>query len=287
MELIAFKWVSIVVLLLFGLGGGFLPLKISTLSQVGVHIAYAFAGGVLAAVAVVHMLDDASGDLEEAGANFAKALGGESFPLANALFTIGFFFICSVEAVLQHKLGAHAHGSGHEPDSSQSETGLQSERGLLPGKGESGSSAAAGWATLVGLSIHSVVEGVAAGAVDDAASAGAVVLAIACHKGFAAFANASVNLPMMQQPDKRILWFILVIWFAVSGTLRMIIGIVVTDDLDGVSTAVVTALAAGTLLSVGFSEMLLPSFQNGEALEWKIFSASTSMLAMSLLAVWA
>ena len=150
-----------------------------------------------------------------------------------------------------------------------------------------GSSAAAGWATLVGLSTHSVVEGVAAGAVADPASAGAVVLAIACHKGFAAFANASVNLPMMQQHDKCNSWVILVIWFAVSGPLGMIIGMAVSDDLDGVGTAVVTALAAGTLLSVGVSEMLLPSFQDEAALGWKIFSASTSMLAMSLLAVWA
>ena len=304
MELVAFKWLSIVILLLFGLVGGFLPLKISKLSQVGVHIAYAFAGGVLAAVAVVHMLADASGDLVEAGANFAKALGGDDdavFPLANALFTIGFFTICSVEAVLHHKLGAHAmtaHGhSGHEPDLTQSDhlasrwsdIGLHSETGLLPESGVTGSSAAAGWATLVGLSIHSVVEGVAAGAVADPASAGAVVLAIACHKGFAAFANTSVNLPMMQQHDRRNSRVILVIWFAVSGPLGMIIGMVVSHDLnlDSVGTAVVTVLAAGTLLSVGVSEMLLPSFQDEAALGWKIFSASTSMLAMSLLAVWA
>ena len=191
-------------------------------------------------------------------------------------------------------MAAHGH-SGHEPDLTQSDhlvsqgsdTGLQSETGLLPENGVTGSSAAAGWATLVGLSIHSVVEGVAAGAVADPASAGAVVLAIACHKGFAAFANASVNLPMMQQHDRRNSWVILVIWFAVSGPLGMIIGMAVSDDLDGVGTAVVTALAAGTLLSVGVSEMLLPSFQDEAALGWKIFSASTSMLAMSLLAVWA
>ena len=119
----------------------------------------------------------------------------------------------------------------------------------------------------------------AAGAVADPASAGAVVLAIACHKGFAAFANTSVNLPMMQQHDRRNSRVILVIWFAVSGPLGMIIGMAVSDDLDGVGTAVVTALAAGTLLSVGVSEIFVPSFQ--------ACSASTSMLAMSLLAVWA
>jgi len=289
---------SIAVLLLFGLVGGFAPLKVSQLSQSSVDIAYAFAGGILAAVAVVHMLDDAGGELEASGQAFAQALGGGDdavFPMANTLFMVGFFAILSVEATLHHKVGGHAHGNSNEQSAPQVETGAPAETGeteLLPessqSQDEKGSSATGGWATLVGLSIHSVVEGVAAGAIpsEDQAALGAVVLAIACHKGFAAFAVGSVNLPMINQ-GKRNLWNALVVWFAVSGPLGMLIGMAASENLDSTGTAVITALAAGTLLSVGVTEMLLPAFKDGEALGVKIFAACFSMLAMSLLAVWA
>ena len=109
--------VSIAVLLLFGLVGGFAPLKVSQLSQTSVDIACAFAGGILAAVAVVHMLDDAGGELEESGKAFALALGGGDdavFPMANTLFMVGVFAILSVEAILHHKVGGHAHGNSND-----------------------------------------------------------------------------------------------------------------------------------------------------------------------------
>ena len=288
-------FVSITVLLLFGLVGGFAPLKVSQLSQVSVDIAYAFAGGILAAVAVVHMLDDAGGELEESGKVFAQAMGGGDdavFPLANTLFMVGFFTILSVEAILHHRVGVHAHSdSNDEHGPTQAKTEALVETELLPESSRShdaGSSATAGWATLVGLSIHSVVEGVAAGSIpsEDQAALGAVVLAIACHKGFAAFAVGSVNLPMIHQGKKN-LWNMVVVWFAVSGPLGMLIGMMASENLDSTGTAVITALAAGTLLSVGVTEMLIPAFKDGEGLFFKIFAACVSMLAMSLLAVWA
>ena len=286
---------SIVVLLLFGLVGGFAPLKMSQLSRASVDIAYAFAGGILPAVAVVHMLDDAGGELEEAGKAFAQALGGDDdavFPLANTLFMVGLFTILSMEAILHHKVGVHAHDdSSNEHGPTQAKTEPSAETDLLPERSKShdaDSSATAGCATLVGLSIHSVVEGVAAGSIpsEDQAALGAVVFAIACHKGLAAFAVGSVNLPMIKQ-GKRNLWNMVVIWFAMSGPLGMLIGMMARDSLDSTGTAVVTALAAGTLLSVGVTEMLVPAFKGGEGLISKIFAACISMLAMSLLAVWA
>merc|ERR1719310_1177144 len=146
------------------------------------------------------MLDDASQDLQPAGATFAKALGGSDdavFPLGNALFLIGFFCICSIEASLHHLLGSNTHydhtghGKEHVLPPGSAGTGVEE---LLPGgrnvaivatsadieqpvavstrppKGN-----AAGWATVIGLSIHSTVEGIAAGAVADEVQAGMVV----------------------------------------------------------------------------------------------------------------
>ena len=91
----------------------------------------------------------------------------------------------------------------------------------------------------------------------------------------------------MIKQGKHNLWNMVVVWFAVSGPLGMLIGMVASENLDSTGTAVITALAAGTLLSVGVTEMLLPAFKDGEGLTSKIFAACISMLAMSLLAVWA
>merc|ERR1719408_207700 len=146
---------------------------------------------------MVHMLDDASSDLEDLGASFAKALSDGSsskFPMGNALFLVGFFFICSIETVLHQTCGSHAdHHSGRDQDlESQPHEDVLMQRCRSTGS-------SAGWATLAGLTIHSFFEGVAMGVPSDASVVGALVLAVAAHKGFAAFAVSSVNLTLMKE----------------------------------------------------------------------------------------
>lgn len=285
MDTIAFKWLAIVILLIIGLSGGFVSLWAKQVSQLAVHIAYAFSGGILAAVAMVHMLDDASSDLEGLGANFAKTLSSgksDDFPMGNALFLVGFFFITSIEAVLHQTMGSHSYDHNameHEGDAR--------ENGLLQQNGHKTSNTAntAGWATLVGLTIHSFFEGVAMGVPTDDGVVGALVLAVAAHKGFAAFAVSSVNLELMQQ-GRRNLWILIVLWFALTGPVGMMIGMTLSNSLDSVGTSVVTALAAGSVLSVGVTEMLLPAFKERQGLGWKLLSAWIGLLAMSLLGVW-
>jgi len=150
-------------------------------------------------------------------------------------------------------------------------------------KGSAGN--ASGWATLVGLTIHSFFEGVAMGVPNDDSVVGALVLAVAAHKGFAAFAVSSVNLPWMKE-GKKIVWILIVLWFALTGPVGMMTGMSLTSNLDSTGTAVIVALAAGSVLSVGVSEMLLPAFKDGKGLGWKVLAAWLGLLAMSLLGVW-
>merc|ERR1712129_363659 len=158
------------------------------------------------------------------------------------------------------------------------------ENGLLQQQRRSAGNAA-GWATLVGLTIHSFFEGVAMGVPMDASVVGALVLAVAAHKGFAAFAVSSVNLTLMKE-GKRNTWILIILWFALTGPVGMMIGMTLSNSLDSSGTAVVTALAAGSVLSVGVTEMLLPAFKDGQGLGWKLLSAWIGLLAMSLLGVW-
>ena len=75
------------------------------------------------------------------------------------------------------------------------------------------------------------------------------------------------------------------LWFVLTGHLSTMIGMALTDSLDGVTTAVVTALAAGSVISVGVSEMLLPAFKDGQGLGWKLLAAWSRILVMSLLSM--
>lgn len=278
MDLTAFKIISMIVMFFVALIGGFLPMKVSSISKVAMHTAYAFAGGILAAVAMVHMLADASDDLEDTGKDFAMWLGqpedDADFPMGNTIFLLGFFCISFVEVTLHHTLGGahHAHNRSHGSE------------GLL--EDQANTANAAGWATVVGLTIHSFFEAMAAGAGTDETQVGFVIFAIAVHKGFAAFAYASVNLPLLRQ-GKKTLWIGLVLWFVVTFPLGMGLGMALVSAVEGAGLAAVTAFAAGTLLSVAITEMILPAFEDGKGLGLKLFMATISMLAMSLLAVWA
>lgn len=283
MDLLAFKWIFVAVFLVLGLVGGFLPLWADKVSKLAVHIAYAFAGGILAAVAMVHMLGDASDDLADLGTDFAGALGGDDYPLAIALFLIGFFLICSVETILHHTLGGHVHydHSGHEHEAQEKQ-----DNELLAQPAKTKTTNAAGWATIVGLTIHSFFEGVAMGVPKSDFQVSALVIAVAAHKGFAAFANSSVNLPLLNA-GRRKLWVAMVLWFALTGPVGMMIGMALTAALPAAGVAIVASLAAGTLLSVGVTEMLLPAFAESRGLAWKLLAAWIGMLAMSLIGVWA
>merc|ERR1712004_947909 len=106
----------------------------------------------------------------------------------------------------------------------------------------------------------------------------ALVIAVAAHKAFAAFANASANSQLLKKGMKTT-WILLVLWFAFTGPAGMMIGMALTNSLDGVATAVVTVLAAGTVLSVGVTEMLLPAFKDGQGLGLKLLAAWSGMLA--------
>jgi len=282
------KLVSALVLFFVAAFGGLVSLRVqNTGSPTKMHLAYAFASGVLIAVAVVHMLAEASEELEGWGESFSKALGGdEAFPVGFLLFVLGFATIIIIEALLHHKLG-HSHdqenaGSAREPlGAAPTEQNVSL---LSIGQGDAVN--AGGWAALAGLSLHSVVEGLAAGSVKDAEDSFAVLLAIACHKGFAAFALAAANMPLFRG-GKRVWWYTLVIWFALSGSLGIILGMVASASVEGPTAAAITCFAAGTLLSVGINELLMPAINKPQMLYAKLILFLVGLSSMSLLAVWA
>lgn len=96
------------VLFLVAMLGAVLSKYASSFSPKIVRVCNAFAGGILLAVTLVHMLADSSEDLETPGVAVAAFFTGdknhEAFPLAFTICGLGFLTILSVEVFLP---GAH------------------------------------------------------------------------------------------------------------------------------------------------------------------------------------
>jgi len=147
-----------------------------------------------------------------------------------------------------------------------------------------------GFATLVALTIHSFLEGLGAGAARNEEQAFAIILAIACHKGFAAFALSSVFLPLRNANPESSFdpWISVVVWFALASPFAIIAGALLEQNLDSANVSILICVAAGTLAYVGISEMLIPALSKKSAGKrlTKLFLAISGTAMMSMLAIY-
>lgn len=112
-----------------------------------------------------------------------------------------------------------------------------------------------------------------------------ILVAVAIHKGFAAFALAAANLSLVRQ-ERTALWTLLVVWFALSGSIGILVGMFASMHLDDAAIGGITCVAGGTLLSVGTRELLLPAIENDDHLVSKLGLFTFSLSSMSFIAVW-
>ena len=95
----SYKLLSAILLFLVALGGALLPRKASKLSLAAVRLCNAAAGGVLVAVALVHLLAESVWALETPGRALSTLLSGpdaKEFPLGFAICGLGFLTGASV-----------------------------------------------------------------------------------------------------------------------------------------------------------------------------------------------
>jgi len=141
-------------------------------------------------------------------------------------------------------------------------------------------------ALLVGLLIHAVVEGLAMGAAQDVQSVVFILIATACHKGFAAFALGSALLPLWNAGQEK-LWLFLNLLFALAGAVGILIGALFSVIMNGVGVAILSCVAAGTLLNIGICEMLIPALADPIWRRRKVMITMLSSFCMALLVAWA
>ena len=274
------KAVSAGALFIVALSGAALSKFVANFSPKIVRVSNALAGGILLAVTLVHMLADASDQMEEPGVAIAVFLSGdksaEAFPLGYVLLGIGFLTILSVEVFLPEK-ESEAHvmeDSGSENESNADEQ----PRAVLPGK-----SLTAGMSALVGLCVHSFIAGTATGAADDM-SEFSVLIAIIAHKLFAAFSAGSLLLDTVSVRA----WWSLLILLSLMTPLGTGLGTFLAASFEGAGAAALICFAAGSLLCVAVYHMLLPSLilGKGNSKKRSFLASFFGFCTMSLLAVW-
>jgi len=283
MELTTAKVVSAVVLFIVALSK-----YAASFSPKIVRVCNATAGGILLAVTLVHMLAEASEQMEKPGVDIAVFLTGdksaEAFPLGYSLMGLGFLTILSVEVFLPGK----EHGDeSHAGIAENSDSGSESDAGdqppdlvVLPAS----KSCTAGLSAVLGLCLHSFIEGTATGSADDMSELSQMFIAIIAHKMFAAFSVGSLLLDAVSVRA----WWTLLFFFCLMTPLGIGFGTYLSSSLEGAGAAGLVCFAAGSLLCVAVYDMLMPSLILGKG-HWKRRSFLASLFgfcAMSLLAVW-
>lgn len=181
--------------------------------------------------------------------------------------------LSSIEAPGLHSQG-HSHSHDHDHSHSLSASSAKARK-----KSTSSAASTSLWLALV---VHSLMEGFGVGVTSSPLKQTTLVMAILIHKGFASLALASALLESGMD-HKRFLSLFLA--FSLASPLGAMLACLV--QLEGGSTVlsgVVTGLASGSFMYIGFMEMLpamLSSCQNmTDAMALFVFSA----VAMAALA---
>jgi len=254
-------------------------------------ICNAIAGGVLITVSTMHMLSENAEKLEGWGlavTSFFKPAcrGGsedcEAFPLGNALFVVGMLLIIGMERCFGHThLDGHTSSEDFTEDSAdEREDDKKLNEPVKASTLSSVGTSVAGIGAVMGVSVHSFVESVAMGSTDKVGDFTSLLFAVALHKGFTSF---SVGSALKDSPS----WWVGAFCYSIVSPSGIICGVLLMQ-LPGLFAAAAQCLAAGTLMSIGLTDLLLPTL-NPEVTNrggLHLMAACLSATAMSLLAVW-
>ncbi|GIL75124.1 hypothetical protein Vretimale_7809 [Volvox reticuliferus] len=135
------------------------------------------------------------------------------------------------------------------------------------------------------LCIHSVLEGMALGAQSSMRSTEDIMVAIAAHKGLAAYA---LGASIMESGASSERFWTVIGCFSLATPLGIFAGYgMSTRSANGTSGAALSALASGTFLYVAFMEVIPKELADGKHRLAKMAAFLLGYSLMSLLAVWA
>jgi zinc transporter 1/2/3 len=240
-----------------------LPMKIRrfTESKTAIGMANAFSGGVFLSLAFGHMIPHAHHGMVELGFHDATPF---------YLTLGGYLLIFFVEKIM-----FDAHAIMHEAEDAHSHSHSHSHGKDLAGNGGGATAAAKGGSgrsamiLLLALSIHSMFETMALGLSDTRLNAGLLSMSIALHQPAESLALlvAFLNSGLSRAQTTRALAV-----FSCVGPLGMGLGVLISEHAGPLWDAVLVALAAGTFIYVGATEMIAEEFESPHN-KWPKFGA--------------
>ncbi|MCK5529334.1 MAG: ZIP family metal transporter [Kiritimatiellae bacterium] len=235
MNIILFKAIAFVSVLLTGIAGGIWAERLGTMSHGKRFFSFgnAFAGGIFLGAGLLHMFPDAQENVD------ALALGSD-FPWVSLICALGFLFILFLEKVFTN---------GHDD--------------MLVSDDEHAHKKFSPYILTLVLSIHSIIAGIALGTEDVMKKASIILIAVVAHKGSAAFA-LTVNL--CREGISKATVRKVVVMFSFMTPLGIILGLVLSSFLAGraelLAEGIFDALAAGTFLYVALMDILQEEFNS-------------------------
>lgn len=222
-----------------------------------------FAGGVLLAAGLIHLLGDAN-------EGFTTAYPDLDYPAAYAMATLAFLLVLGLERVIPA-----AAKSGHPEEDPESAALLSAQKGggLTP------------YLLLLTLSIHSLIAGLTLG-ISSAAGAGVLLVAILAHKGAAGFALGSTFRDARVPPRTRIPALMV---FVGSTPLGVLLGGAAASMLGAGSAteAWFKAIAAGTFIYIATLDIVREEFFPGGSNRLRRLAAAfLGAGIMALVAIW-
>jgi len=229
-------------------------------------IAYgnSFAGGVLLAAGLIHLLGDAH-------EGFASAYPNLDYPAAYAVATLAFILVLGLERVIPRAI--QSGSTANDPESAAMIDAGQGG-GLAP------------YLLLITLSIHSLIAGLTLG-ISSAAGAGVLLVAILAHKGAAGFALGSTFREAAIPPRTRIPSLLVFVGSTPLGVLLGGLAVETFGSGSGATEAWFKAVAAGTFLYIATLDIVREEFfPGGTNRGRRLACAFLGAGVMALVAIW-
>jgi len=244
------------------------------------------SAGVMVSAGFVHLLGDAIEDM-----------GRTDFPVAPLLCATGLLMTIVADAFASSLAQEDTDTQAKPHAGTCCESGYKAMDTVL-GSASAGSPRPAGQRTqskptvsfvtaaLLGcaLAFHSVLEGAALGAQETVERTTDVFIAIAAHKGLAAYALGSSLVESKASTSKT--WSVLM-FFSFATPVGIVAGLLLSEVSTGTASAACSALASGTFLYVALMEVIPNELQHKEHMSMKISTMILGFSLMSVLAKWA
>ena len=269
-SLLTAKLTATVVIFAAAMIGGLVPWRFarSTRGTQNIALGNAFAGGVLLAAGLIHLLGSAT-------VQFATLWPHNVYPWPFAIAGAAFMFVLCIEQVIPGQQGGAAapYTSGRDAAALGAAVAVDQTYPYL---------------LLVVLSLHSLLVGLALGAQQTFMGIWIVFLAVIAHKSTTAFA---LGVSMFRVDIERSLARKLVVIFSCMTPLGVLLGAGATELLAlrgrEIFEALFDAIAAGTFLYIATLDILREEFvPSANHRVQKFLLASLGLVFMATLVLW-